>query len=126
MRGLLKLDKMLQLGYIRDIVLNAGRQTDSPPTGHVWLVLNGQVNHVTATASVLSVQNPVGVHIIASIMEIPAAIGTFVCPLWNAAAQAAGTQSQFAPTFIDDSETLVFGAAATAEAHIKVIEWKVN
>jgi hypothetical protein len=122
----LRLDLLMKQGYVRNLVLNAANTQETPPKGHMWLVLNGQVNHVTGTASTLSIQKPLTVHIITSIMEIPAAIGTFVCPLWSIAAQTGGFQSAFAPTIIEDDEILYFAAAATAEAHIKVIEWKVS
>jgi hypothetical protein len=120
------LSTALTKGRPLKLKFNAGNLTKSPPKGSRWMILSGVINHVTGTATTVTVVSTAqeGLDVAnqtEQLLNIASTEGSQVSSLFNTFADRG--QSQFSIYIVTDSEQLVLAGAAAVAAMIKVLEW---
>lgn len=100
--------------------------TQSPPPQKCWLILSGDVTHVTGTISQLAVLDSEKALILDVLLEVPAATATLLFPLFNVVTTGLTYAASWRPTFVMPNEKLYLQGDATAIAYVQVLEFALT
>lgn len=100
--------------------------TQSPPPQKAWLILSGDVTHITGTITQLAILDSEKTLILDVLLEVPAATASLLFPLFNVVTTGLTYAASWRPTFVMPNEKLYLQGAATAFAFLQVLEFELT